>query len=71
MVVKSANGVTGMIIRTSWTEYVFRVVNDDDSYTDYDILHSDLIVTIDDPDAYFYTNEHRSVLDHSPETYGK
>jgi hypothetical protein len=68
---KSANGVTGCLLPIGEV-WVFRVYDDDGSYTDYDIFHSDLSVTITDEDAYFY--ERRSgepYLDHSPATLGK
>lgn len=64
---KSANGVTGCLLRTHNGKYIFRVYDTDHSHKDYDISHSDLQVTIDDTDAYFYLD---SVLDHSPATLG-
>jgi len=77
MKVKNANGVTGCFI-TVWTgseqkDYTlkFRVYEKDHTFTDYDIVHNDLSVTIDDEDAAFYILEDgRAVLDHSPETLG-
>jgi hypothetical protein len=45
-----------------------RVYNPDFSFTDYDILHNDLAITINDPDAFFYDNPPR--IDHSPSTLG-
>ena len=68
---KSANGVTGCLLPIGEV-WVFRVYTQDGEYTDYDIFHSDLSVTINDEDAYFY--ERRSgepYLDHSPATLGK
>jgi len=64
---QSANGVTGILIRTHNQNYVFRVYDANHNFKDYDIAHSDLQITIDDPDAYFYMD---SVLDHSPATLG-
>jgi translation elongation factor P/translation initiation factor 5A len=67
---KSANGVRGHLLNLFNGEYVFRVYDADHNFVDYDIHHSDLCVTIDDPDAYFYDDEFSSKLDHAPETLG-
>jgi hypothetical protein len=64
---KSANGVNGILIKTS-TGYMFRVYDSLYNFVDYALRHSDLCVTITDEDAYFYSD---SVLDHSPSTLGK
>jgi len=67
---KSANGVSGVLLPIGEV-WVFRVYHNDGEFTDYDIFHSDLQVTINDADAYFY--ERRSgepYLDHSPQTLG-
>jgi len=64
---ESADGVSGMLLKTMDGGFIFRVYNFYD-YTDYTIEHSDLNVTISDPDAYFYMD---SVLDHSPATLGR
>jgi hypothetical protein len=54
--------------------YYLRVYNyDDGSFVDYAIFHSDLFVTIEDPDAFFYKKDsglYYDVLDHSPSTLG-
>lgn len=63
----SANGVTGVLLPIG----VFRVYHDGGEFTDYDICHSDLQVTINDTDAYFYEREDgEPYLDHSPQTLG-
>jgi len=62
---KSANGVQGHLIYTLNGKYMFRVYNAEHNFVDYDLQHSDLCVTINDEDAYFYLN---SVLDHAPAT---
>lgn len=64
-----ANGTRGTLIRLYDGKYVFRVYKDDD-FTDYDILHYDLSIVIDDEDAYFYRGDSWTYLDHSPETLG-
>jgi hypothetical protein len=67
---KSANGVTGVLLPIGRT-WVFRVYHNDGEFTDYDIYHSDLQITINDEDAYFYKRENgESYLDHSPQTLG-
>ena len=72
---ESANGITGCLIHTMNGKYRFRVYSEDDkSFVDYELLHSDLTVTICDEDATFYTGEFGgktvSILDHCPETLG-
>ena len=47
-----------------------RVYDQDHNFTDYDLHHADLEVTITDPDAYFYRDEFTDRLDHSPDTLG-
>lgn len=66
MKTKSANGLTGMLIQTL-DSMKFRVYNNERMFTDYDIRHYDLQVTIVDPDAYIYDNKY---IDHSPQTLG-
>jgi hypothetical protein len=65
-----AQGVEGHLLRLGTGEYVFRVYDQNHNFVDYDLAHSDLCVTITDPDAVFYRDEYRDVLDHSPETLG-
>jgi len=67
---KSADGVRGHLLNLFNGEYVFRVYDAEHNYVDYDIHHSDLCVTITDPDAYFYRRNDQDVLDHAPTTLG-
>ena len=68
---KPAKGTKGCLIYTMNEVYVFRVYKEDHSFTDYDILHCDLDVTIDSDDATFYEFEDGSAaLDHSYEVLG-
>jgi hypothetical protein len=68
---KSANGVRGHLLYIhSDGKYVFRVYDAEHNFVDYDLLHSDLCVTINDEDAYFYRDEWKDVLDHAPNTLG-
>jgi hypothetical protein len=66
----SANGVEGQLIWCADGVYRFRVYTDNFEFTDYDLLHSDLSVTITDPDATFYSDDRGNRLDHSPQTLG-
>lgn len=67
---KSATGVEGCLIRGHDGTYYFRVYDADHNFRDYLITHSDLTVTIKDPDAFFYDDEFTARLDHSPDTLG-
>ena len=68
---QSANGVEGHLIYSAILDtYLFRVYNPSGEFVDYDIAHSDLCVTINDPDAYFYCRGNDDVLDHAPATLG-
>jgi len=67
---KSANGVEGCLIRGHDGEYYFRVYDANHDFVDYDLMHSDLSITIKDPDAFFYRDEISDRLDHSPATLG-
>lgn len=72
MKVKYADGVTGQLLYIHGTnKYVFRIYQPDHTFTDYDIYHCDLTITINDADAFFYEHEDgRMILDHSPATLG-
>jgi len=66
----SADGMSGVLLPIGGS-MVFRVYQPDGTFTDYDIYHSDLMVTINDEDAYFYTSKTgEPYLDHSPATLG-
>jgi len=66
----SAQGVEGQLIYTGAGVYVFRVYTDNFEFTDYDLLHCDLSVTITDADATFYSDDTGNRLDHNPATLG-
>lgn len=69
--VQSAAGVRGVLIRTFGGDMTFRVYHDNGEFTDYDIRHDDLAVTIDaDELAAFYKLDGGDVLDHSPGVLG-
>ena len=69
--VKPAAGAKGIIIRTLDGALAFRVYHDGGHFTDYQIRHDDLSVTIDvDALASFYKVGERDILDHSPQVLG-
>jgi hypothetical protein len=70
MNIKSANGVQGQLIYCGDGQYRFRVYTETFEFTDYDLLHYDLSVTITDWDASLYSDENGDRLDHSPATLG-
>lgn len=68
--VTSAAGVSGVLIKLRTGGHVFRVYSADYSYTDYQINHDDLSITIDaDSLASFYSHGESNTLDHSPEVF--
>jgi len=68
---ESASGVSGVLCRDAEGDFFFRVYHPDGSFTDYELRHDDLPVTIA-PDALasFYRLDDQNVLDHSPEVLG-
>lgn len=68
--VTSADGASGVLCRSIDGKYFFRIYHDDGEFTDYDLAHLDLAVTIHDESAAFYTFADKTVLDYSPEVYG-
>lgn len=64
-------GRQGNIIRTFDGAMMFRVYHDHEHFTDYEIRHDDLSVTIDkDALAAFYKVGESYILDHSPQVLG-
>jgi hypothetical protein len=70
MKTKSANGVRGHLLNLIDGTVVFRVYDSEHNFIDYDLHHSDLCVTIDYTDAYFYHQDGKDILDHAPMTLG-
>jgi len=70
MTTTKATGVEGHLIRGHDGQYYFRVYDADHNFVDYELIHSDLCVTITDPDAYFYRGDGGDRLDHAPTTLG-
>ena len=70
MKVTKAIGTEACLIYCADGQYRLRVYKPLGEFVDYDILHSDLCFTINDPDACFYTDGEKNWIDHSPETLG-
>lgn len=66
-----AAGVKGLLIRSFEGAITFRVYHDHQRFTDYEIRHDDLNVTIDEDElAAFYKVGVLNILDHSPQVLG-
>jgi hypothetical protein len=71
MKIESADGQEGYLIWCGGDRYVFRIYTQaPDKFVDYNIRHTDMRVKIVDSDAFFYTDEQGSCIDHSPATLG-
>jgi hypothetical protein len=71
MKIESADGKEGCLIWCGGDRYVFRIYTKaPEEFVDYDIFHTDMTIKIVDPDAFFYTDETGSCVDHSPTTLG-
>ena len=69
--VSSAAGVTGFLLKRVDGTFLFRVYAATGEFTDYEIRHDDLEVTIAaDAHASFYQIGERRLLDHSPDVLG-
>ena len=70
--ISSANGTRGFLCKSAVDgSFFFRVYEANEAFTDYDLRHEDLEVTIS-PDAMasFYRIGEDHILDHSPEVLG-
>ena len=68
--VTPANGIRGFLLH-GVNGFFFRVYHTDGEFTDYNIRHDDLEVTIaSDAMASFYQIGQDLILDHSPEVLG-
>jgi len=71
MKIESADGAEGYLIWCGGDRYVFRIYSEaPHDFVDYDLRHTDMKVRIVDSDAFFYTDEQGSSIDHSPATLG-
>ena len=60
----------GILLRRIDGATFFRENKEGGGFTDYEILHSDLSIIINDDDACIYKNEGQLIIDHSPATLG-
>ena len=68
--VNDAAGVSGVLCKGIDNRFFFRVY-EGENFTDYDICHNDIAITIaKDELAAFYTIGETHVLDHSPQVLG-
>ena len=69
-----ATGASGCLIRSSIDgAWYFRVYtsNDNSTFDDYELIHLDLAITVDDECAAFYADGDGNLwLDYDPQTYG-
>jgi hypothetical protein len=70
MKIEPAKGKKGFLIWCGGDRYVFRIYGEGQEFTDYDLMHSDCEIIINDDDAYLYSDSEGNSLDHSPETLG-
>ena len=78
--IQTANGTKGFLIWDGIGKFMFRVyeyeqveggINTIKGFKDYDVLHSDLQIIINDDDSSFSEyDDGRLSLDHSPSTLG-
>ena len=62
---KKQTSMNGVLIRESITnKFFFRVYNKDHNFIDYDILHHDLSITINEEDAQLYNTPKGNYIDY-------
>ena len=67
---KKIQDLKGFLCKSFEDKFFFRTYNEDGTYTDYKICHSDLEIQILDPDAYVYYKDGNHCIDYSPKTLG-
>ena len=71
MKITSVNGAEAHLLWSGEGYFIRFYGSDRLSFKDCEIKHSDLVIVIDDEDAYMYENEKGDVwIDHSPQTLG-
>ena len=70
MMPKKIQNLRGFLCKSFEDNFFFRTYNEDGSFVDYEICHSDLEIQILDKDAYIYTRDGKSYIDYSPKTLG-
>lgn len=68
--VQRFNEKSGILIKCLNGSLAFREYLADESFTDFEILHSDLSIKIDEEEAAIYEIDGHYVIDHAPETLG-
>lgn len=68
--IKSAFGLEGQLIHLVGGNYALRVKDEAGGFKDYTLLHSDMTIRVEDPEAWLYESEESLLLDHAPETLG-
>lgn len=68
--VSPADGFEGLLCRSVDGSYFFRIYHEDGAFTDYDLRHYDLVITIHDESAFLYELPNSNVLDYGPEALG-
>lgn len=70
MISKPAFGKKGFLIWAGGHKYYFRIYDGKD-FTDYDLLHSDMEIIINDENAFLYEDKVKgNSIDHSPSSLG-
>ncbi len=67
---KKVENLKGFLCRSSGDKYFFRTYNEDGTFSDYKLRHSDLEIQILDTEAYIYNRKGELCIDHSPKTLG-
>ena len=70
MMSEKIKNLRGFLCKSFEGKFFFRTYNEDGSYIDYEICHSDLEIQILDKDAYIYTRDGNYCIDYSPKTLG-
>ncbi len=70
MMPKKIQNLRGFLCKSFEDKFFFRTYNEDGSFIDYEICHSDLEIQILDKDAYIYSRDGNYCIDYSPKTLG-
>jgi hypothetical protein len=67
---QKAHKLKGYLCMSLEGQYFFRRYQQDGSFCDYDINHTDMEIQIVDTDAYIYKKDGECYIDHAPESLG-
>ena len=70
MMPEKIQNLRGFLCKSIEGKFFFRTYNEDGSFIDYEICHSDLEIQILDKDAYIYASDENYCIDYSPKTLG-